>query len=71
MRMKVVVKPIEWPRADPAELAKFDVRTKACTMNCGPSSLDQRTEKERRFLCDDCLTREAPNAQGQAGRESD
>lgn len=64
-RVAAVAKPIEWPRADPAELAKFDQRTKVCTMNCGPSSQDPRKEKERRFLCDDCLTREAPNPQVQ------
>lgn len=48
--------PIQWPRADPAALARFDPRTKQCTMNCGPHMLDPRTEKERRLLCGDCLT---------------
>lgn len=46
--------PIEWQRADPAELAKFDPRTKQCTMNCGPHGLDPRSAAERKFLCDDC-----------------
>lgn len=56
-----VAKAIEWPRADPAELAKFDPSTKVCTMNCGPHRDDPRSEAERRLLCDDCLTREVPN----------
>lgn len=43
-----------WPRSDPAELEKFDPRTKKCTMNCGPSSLDPRSKKERLFQCTDC-----------------
>lgn len=47
--------PIEFPRADPVALAKFDMATKVCTMNCGPHRLDPRTDKERRFLCGDCL----------------
>ena len=47
-------KPIEWTRADPAELAKFDPASKVCTMNCGPSGLDPRSRAERLFLCDDC-----------------
>lgn len=47
--------PIHWPRADPEALARFDPRTKACTMNCGPSSADPRTAAERKLLCDDCL----------------
>jgi hypothetical protein len=45
---------IEWTRADPAELAKFDPASKVCTMNCGPSGLDPRSRAERMFLCDDC-----------------
>ncbi len=45
---------IVWPRSDPAELAKFDPRAKHCTMNCGPSSLDPRSAKERLFQCTDC-----------------
>ena len=51
---------IEWPRADPATLAKFDPGTKFCTMNCGPHRDDQRSEEERRFLCEDCLTEGTP-----------
>lgn len=47
--------PIEWPRADPAELATFDSATKLCTMNCGPHGLDPRTRAERLLLCDDCI----------------
>jgi hypothetical protein len=47
--------PIDWPRADPAELARFDPRSKACTMNCGPSSMDPRSSAERMLLCEDCL----------------
>lgn len=47
--------PMTWPRADPAELARFDPRTKVCTMNCGPSSADPRTAAERQLLCTDCL----------------
>ena len=54
--------PIDWPRADPAALAAFDPRTKVCTMNCGPHAQDPRSDKERRFLCGDCITREMPNA---------
>lgn len=46
--------PIEWPRADPAALAKFDPQSKVCTMNCGPHGLDPRTRAERLLLCDDC-----------------
>lgn len=52
--------PIEWPRADPAELAKFDPSTKVCGMNCGPHSLDPRSRVERLFLCDDCWPEENP-----------
>lgn len=44
-----------WNRADPNDLDKFDVRTKICTMNCGPHKDDPRSEKERRFLCGDCI----------------
>lgn len=43
-----------WRRADPAALATFDPRTKVCSMNCGPHSLDPRTSAERLFLCDEC-----------------
>lgn len=45
---------IEWPRADPAELQKFDPATKRCEMNCGPHAKDPRDAKERKFLCDEC-----------------
>lgn len=47
---------IEWTRADPDELAKFDPASKLCTMNCGPSGLDPRSRAERMLLCDDCET---------------
>ncbi|MFL1480807.1 MULTISPECIES: hypothetical protein [Pseudomonas] len=46
--------PIEWTRADPAELAKFDPASKVCNMNCGPHKNDPRSRAERLFLCDDC-----------------
>lgn len=46
--------PIEWPRADPAELAKFDPASKVCTMNCSPLASDPRSRAERLFLCGDC-----------------
>lgn len=47
--------PIEFPRADPAELAKFDPSTKICTMNCGRHTTDSRSPAERKLLCDDCI----------------
>lgn len=46
--------PIVFTRADPAALARFDPRTKVCSMNCGPHALDPRTDKERKFLCPEC-----------------
>lgn len=46
--------PIDWTRADPAELAAFDPATKVCNMNCGPHKDDPRSAEERLFLCDDC-----------------
>lgn len=49
---------IEWPRADPAELAKFDPASKVCNMNCGPHVHDPRSREERLFLCDDCSPKE-------------
>jgi hypothetical protein len=52
---KIVERPIEWPRADPELLRKFDPRTKQCTMNCGPHCKDPRTSAERKFLCDECI----------------
>lgn len=66
MRKRVVTSvfnPIEFQRADPEALAKFDPRTKVCTMNCGPHRDDPRGNKERKFLCDDCETREVSNAE--------
>lgn len=53
-------KPIQWPRADPAELAKFDPATKYCDLNCGQSTHDPRLWKECLYLCDLC---------GEAGKE--
>lgn len=46
---------IEWPRADPRALARFDPATKTCTMNCGPHRDDPRCAAERKLLCSDCL----------------
>lgn len=46
--------PITFPRADPAELARFDPSTKLCIMNCGPSTNDPRSRAERKFLCGEC-----------------
>lgn len=46
--------PIEFRRADPDELAKFDPSTKICTMNCGQRSDDPRSPAECKMLCDDC-----------------
>ncbi|MOA55693.1 hypothetical protein D3C78_1795280 [compost metagenome] len=46
--------PMEWPRADLAELARFDPEKKTCTMNCGPHKDDPRSRAERLLLCDDC-----------------
>lgn len=45
---------IAWPRANLAELAKFDSSTKVCVMNCGKNARDPRSDKELKFLCDDC-----------------
>ena len=45
---------VMFPRADPEALAAFDPATKRCSMNCGPSTRDPRTRKERMFLCDEC-----------------
>ena len=47
--------PLQWPRADPAALVRFDPRTKLCTMNCGPHRDDPRTLAERKLLCGDCV----------------
>lgn len=58
MKAQAAAKPFDWPRADPAELAKFDPATKTCLMNCGQHRDDPRSEKERLFLCGDCQTRD-------------
>lgn len=55
IKTKQPIKPIEFLRADPNELAGFDPDTKRCTMNCGPHAQDPRSSKERKFLCDDCI----------------
>lgn len=55
-KAKQLSKPIEFIRADPKELAKFDPSTKRCVMNCGPHLQDPRSAKERKFLCTDCET---------------
>lgn len=55
---RLVEDSLHFPRADPAELARFDVRTKRCTMNCGPHREDPRSDAERKLLCGDCLTME-------------
>lgn len=68
---KEVRKPLSWPRTDPAELAKFDPRTKQCTMNCGPHSLDPRSRKERLFQCDECSICSLPPAQPEKPSELD
>lgn len=47
--------PLQWPRADPAALARFDPSTKLCTMNCGPHRDDPRTRAECKLLCGDCV----------------
>lgn len=54
--------PIEWPRADPAALAKFDPASKVCTMNCGQHGQDPRSRAELKFMCDDCDIRPTPKA---------
>lgn len=67
-RAKPAPAPITWTRADPVQLASFDPRTKICVMNCGPSTLDPRSDAERLLLCDDCLTRPAPTPCTAAGQ---
>jgi hypothetical protein len=47
---------LTFPRAAPADLARFDPRTKICSMNCGRHSDDPRSDHERAFLCDECWT---------------
>jgi hypothetical protein len=56
------VKAIDFRRADPELLAKFDPATKRCTMNCGPHMQDMRSRAECMFLCDDCETITPSNA---------
>lgn len=64
--------PIEWTRADPAALAKFDPASKVCTMNCGPHGLDPRSRAERLLLCDDCETvAPAPRSTNRYGVKAD
>ena len=53
-KARALMAPYEWTRADPAALARFDQRTKVCSMNCGPSTYDPRSANERALLCDDC-----------------
>lgn len=48
---------IIFQRADPAALAEFDEASKVCTMNCGPHKDDPRSNKERKFLCEDCISK--------------
>jgi len=48
-------------QADPNALAAFNPRTKVCTMNCGPTVGDPRSQEERRFLCPDCVTVPVPS----------
>ncbi|MBB4861608.1 hypothetical protein HNP46_000419 [Pseudomonas nitritireducens] len=45
---------INWTRADPEALAKFDPKSKVCNMNCGKAGGDPRCYKELLFLCHDC-----------------
>lgn len=54
-KLAEVAPPTVWPRADPAALAKFDPRTKVCTMNCGQALGDPRSSAECKLLCEDCL----------------
>lgn len=51
---------IDWQRAKPSELAKFDSSTKVCVMNCGKHAHDPRSDKELKFLCDDCEIENPP-----------
>jgi hypothetical protein len=57
---KPVSVPLIFSRADPVALARFDPATKFCTMNCGPHRDDPRSDKERKFLCDECQRERAP-----------
>lgn len=54
-KRKAACMPLQWPRANPAALARFDPKTKRCTMNCGPHRDDPRTDAERKLLCGDCV----------------
>lgn len=56
-----------FPRADVAALRKFDPSTKTCTMNCGRSIQDPRTDIERKFLCDCCAVRVAKDCRKALG----
>ena len=47
--------PINWKRANPEDLARFDPRTKYCVHNCGPHRDDPRSKTECKFLCEDCV----------------
>ena len=60
--------PIVFTRADPAELAKFDPRSKVCSMNCGPHADDPRPKAERMLLCPECHPVEAAAAGQHAQR---
>lgn len=51
----LVLDALHFTRADPAALARFDPKTKLCTMNCGPHRDDPRTDAERKLLCGDCV----------------
>lgn len=52
---RLVLDALHFTRADPAALARFDPKTKLCTMNCGPHRDDPRTAAERKLLCGDCV----------------
>lgn len=53
-RRPLPYQPIQFTRADPEQLAKFDPATRYCHMNCGPHRDDPREREERMFLCGDC-----------------
>jgi hypothetical protein len=53
---------IRLKRANPVKLREFDISKKTCWMNCGSHRDDPRSEKERRFLCEDCLISKTHNA---------
>ena len=44
-----------WERAPAEALAAFDPSTKQCTMNCGRSLSDPRSDNELKFLCPECI----------------